>query len=146
MYVSSKTLDAHGIAALAERVSEEQYDGNLTVESEPTRGRTVRVKLGTADSYAHGSRRSWSGRHGRWACWHAFRDVLTAIFNADPDATVRTSMTTYRGARGFLANYPGTADQNVGSLMQPAYMPELCDCADYGTTTELDELARKAYA
>ena len=56
--------------------------------------------------------------------------MLAEIFWEYPDPTVRTMYATYRGAAGFEATYPGTAERNVGSQMQPAYPPDLCDCGD----------------
>jgi hypothetical protein len=50
---------------------------------------------------------------------------------ADPSAIVRTAMATYRGADGFLTEFPATADRDVGSMIAPAFMPELCECEAY---------------
>jgi hypothetical protein len=79
------------------------------------------------DYLAPGARRSWSGRRQTAACWHAYRDVLAELFRRYPRATVITSMARYDGREGFERNYLTTADINIGSQMQPAYMPELCD-------------------
>lgn len=125
MYITTD-LSAEKLAAIVTEVSDTDYSGNLNGEVELVRGRTKRFKMGTRDSHADGSRTSWTGRHGRYACWHAFRDVLAAILLEDPKATIRTGMATYGGAQGFLDTYPGTADQNVGSMVRPAYMDELC--------------------
>lgn len=123
------------------------YGGNLNTEIgriySPTRfaGRvTVResgARLFPKDKSrtAPGARRSWSGRRIAAACWHAYRDVLAGVFEVNPDARVRTAMAKYIGREGFLANYPETANQNIGSMASPAYMPELCDCEDYGIDT-----------
>jgi hypothetical protein len=80
------------------------------------------------EELASGQRRSWSGRRIKAACWHAYRDVLVEVFNISPDANVYTTMAKYKGRTGFENEYPATADRNIGSMMQPAYMPELCDC------------------
>ena len=84
------------------------------------------LKLGTADSKAHGSRTASSGRHGRYLCWHGFRDVVRGIMAVNPDATVRTMTAIYRGAADFERTYSDTAETNVGSMIRPNYMPELC--------------------
>jgi len=107
-----------------------KYDGNLAVhdDAKSTSSRSSRGRVVTLDSHGQGSRRSWSGRHGKWACWHAYRDVMLALFEVNPDATIRTSLATYKGRQGFLDTYPGTAYHNIGSMVAPAYMPELCDC------------------
>lgn len=111
------------------KLNAEDYDGNIVVESAhalSATGTRINAKLGTADSYKHGSRQSWSGRHGRWLCWHGFRDVIRAVMAVNPSAVVRTGKAVYRGSTGFEDTYPSTAEQNVGSMFSPAYMPELC--------------------
>ena len=105
------------------------YDGNIVIEdieAVSNTGTRIRAKLGTADSRRHGSRRASSGRHGQWLCWHGFRDVIRAVMAVNPSAVVRTGKAVYRGSTGFEDTYPDTADQNVGSLFEPAYMPDLC--------------------
>lgn len=123
------TLNEGRIKAIAAGL----YDGNLTVEVEhksTTRKgvSTYRVKVGASDSRGAGARRSWSGRRGPWACWHAFRDFFYGIYAEDADAIIVTGLARYNGLEGFEREYPGTAYKNVGSMVQPAYMDELCDC------------------
>jgi hypothetical protein len=77
---------------------------------------------------APGARKSWSGRRIKAACWHAYRDVMIEVFNINPSARIYTGMAKYKGIDGFNENYPRTADQNIGSMMSPAYMPDLCEC------------------
>lgn len=115
-----------------------KYGDNLRAEigsrQSPTRfrARVVTVQSGAATLpagiSAPGARKSWSGRRLNAACWHAYRDVMIAIFEANPDARIYTAMAKYKGIDGFNANYPQTADQNIGSMASPAYMPELCEC------------------
>lgn len=105
------------------------YDGNIVVENceaKSSTGTRISVKLGTADSKRHGSRRSSSGRHGKYLCWHGFRDVFRAVMEVNPDAVIRSAKAVYRGSEGFEETYPSTGFQNVGSMFAPAYMPELC--------------------
>lgn len=108
------------------------YGGNLVIhdDAKAISSRSSRGRVTVLDSRGWGARRSWSGRHGKWACWHAYRDVLTEIFEINPNARVKTSLADYRGVDGFESSYPATAYKNIGSMMQPAYMPELCDCTD----------------
>lgn len=77
---------------------------------------------------APGQRRSWNGRRINAVCWHGYRDALIEVFNTNPDAKVRTAMAKYLGRESFYQEFPRTADQNIGSMVAPAYMPELCDC------------------
>ncbi len=143
MQLTSRVLTQDDVNRIVAEVSRDYYDHNLTVETRATSAHGIGIKLGTNDSHGIGSRRSWSGRHGKWACWHAFRDVLAGIFLADPNARVRTSMTVYKGAEGFLSEYPETAYTNVGSMMSPAYMPEQCDCGSHWESSIIHELNDK---
>jgi hypothetical protein len=107
------------------------YSDNLTVHRDSHQsGRLLRARVGVVSSREPGARRSWTGRRIPAACWHAYRDVLAALFEQRPDATVRTAMAVYRGREGFEAHYPQTAYSNIGSAMQPAYMPDLCSCEE----------------
>lgn len=110
----------------------ENYGGNLVIhdDAKAISGKSSRGRVTVLDSRGWGARRSWSGRHGKWACWHAYRDVMEEIFNINSDARLRTSLAVYDGLDGFRENYPATAYKNIGSMMQPAYMPQLCDCRD----------------
>lgn len=126
------TTELHAVVAKLNAPS--LYDGNIVVENaeaKNAKGTRISVKLGTADSKRHGSRRAWSGRHGKWLCWHGFRDVFRAVMEVNPDAVIRTGKAAYKGTAGFEETYPSTGMQNVGSMFEPAYMPEMCvgNCA-----------------
>lgn len=88
-------------------------------------------------------RRSHQGRRIAAVCWHGHYAFMAAIFAADPDAELRTgipdpdagrtpagAMRTmiYRGAAGFAAKAPGTADRNIGSEFEPMTYGDACDC------------------
>lgn len=113
-------------------VSEFFYSGNVIVHPDAYdyrgNGRSFRGRILVTDSRGPGSRTSWTGRHGPYACWHAYRDVIGGILALAPDATVRTGIAVYKGEAGFLATYPETAHRNIGSVFEPAYMPDLCQC------------------
>lgn len=135
---------------IVEKVSQTVYHGNLVahVGHEYSSGRRFRARITAADSgatmfgparrdddtrlSAPGARKSASGRRLAAACWHAYRDVLAAIFDVNPDTRVYTAMATYRGRDDFYAQYPRTAHRDIGSMAKPAYMPELCDCSHHG--------------
>lgn len=115
------------------RMVSASYGDNLAVHPDahalsPT-GTRIRARVYVLNSRGAGARRSWSGRHMPAACWHAYRDVLTELFNLYPHAIVRTSLAIYRGRDGFHATYPQTGNANVGSQMCPVTMPELCGCS-----------------
>lgn len=116
--------------AIVNEISTVCYDGNVIVHQDAhalSDNRFV-ARLRVKDSRGSGARTSWSGRHTPSTCWHAYRDVMEAMFVAYPNARARTLLATYRGLDGFRETYPATAYVNIGSQFQPAYMPELCEC------------------
>jgi hypothetical protein len=117
---------------ITQQVSDALYAGNLTVhqDAHPMSGNRCRARVVPRDSHETGARRSWSGRRGPWACWHAYRDVLIVLFEQYPDARVTTALAHYRGRDGFSRDYPATGLRNVGSAVEPVTMPQLCDCPD----------------
>ncbi|GAA1895091.1 hypothetical protein GCM10009753_24970 [Streptantibioticus ferralitis] len=115
-------------------ISQVSYGGNVMVSSDAhviSRNR-IAARLRVADSRGAGARTAASGRHGPYACWHAYRDVLSELFREHPRAIVSTALERYRGADGFESAYPATAYRNVGSQLYPAYMPDLCVTAGCG--------------
>jgi hypothetical protein len=133
MRISGVSLD--DFTRITEDVSRE-YDGNLIVSKDahalPCARRPQCVaRLAVITSRGPGARRSWTGRRMPCACWHAYRDVLSAAFRTFPDVVIRTSMAVYRGQAGFGEKYPDTARQNIGSAINPVTMPDLCECDDY---------------
>jgi len=112
------------------KVSDEVYDGNviLTADSCDGSGLSCTARIRASDPDGPGSRRSSNGRRQAAACWHAHRDVIHEVFERFPATRIVTGMAVYRGMFEFLKNYPGTADQNIGSERNPAYMPDLCEC------------------
>jgi hypothetical protein len=127
--VDIRGLSLEDFQAIVAYVSKDGYDGNIVVERHAHgTDRRLAARLWATDGHGPGARTSWSGRHGHAACWHAYRDVLAELFERFPTARVRTALAVYRGQEGFERDYPATAYINIGSQMQPASMPELCDC------------------
>ena len=114
------------------QVGAERYAGNLTVhqDAHELTGNRFRARVVACDSHGTGARTSASGRHGPYACWHAYRDVLATLFARDPAARVQTMHAIYCGRDGFAREYPPTALHNLGSVVSPVTMPQLCDCPD----------------
>lgn len=112
------------IERLASSVSRKNYSGNIYAsETWSTKSRS-RFTLRTHDSRAKGSRRSAAGRHMPHASWEAHYDVMLALFQYDPNATLRTAIATYRGLDDFMQRAPSTAHHNVGSRMSPCTIRE----------------------
>lgn len=104
------------------------YDGIRVSDYRILSPNRFRVALRANSSYEPRARRTWSGRRGPYVCWHTYRDIFSDVYQLNPDARIATGMAVYRSQQNFLDTYPGTANKNIGSAFQPAYMPDLCDC------------------
>lgn len=138
-------------------VSGDKYQGNLKVAEDfqdDLPGTQIRARLAVHNSRGPGARVSWTGRHGPWASWEAYRDVLTELFEQFPNSYVESLLVSmlrikdrcrhfkadgswyarhkeyhyrrgYNGRRQFLEMFPQTEEINVGSMIQPTYPREL---------------------
>lgn len=120
--VVTQTTDAVSVRDYRLTWKHDSPIGNVYAAITWAKGRRVRFTLETRDSRQHGSRLSPSGRHMRKASWEAHRDVLAALFDADPAATITTELATYRGREDFYDKFPDTALHNVGSVFAPCTM------------------------
>ncbi len=103
----------------------ESFDGNLQFNNFQRLSDTrYRVTLRVKDSHKKGARLGFldyetgKQRHLINACWHAHG----TFFDALPEGT--------RIQAGGIVTYPGEAwqDRNIGSLMNPLYYSEACEC------------------
>lgn len=116
-----------------EQVSK-KYDYNIGLrwgyDTKPTnkKGTSFNIRL-VAKSYGNpGYRRTFSGKRNQSACWHVCGDFFDAILDLDPGAIIYSGhLKIYedRHGHGRLNNWQ---DWNIGSLMQPLYFSEACDC------------------
>ncbi|MEW1929901.1 hypothetical protein [Streptomyces sp. NPDC088360] len=120
-------------------VSSDRYETNVIVApgAHVARNRATVARLRVADSRGFGARTAASGRHGPYACWHAYRDVLFLLFCTYPAATVRTCCATYRGIQGFEENFQITEYHNLGSALHPRYLRDLCVMARCGDPPDI---------
>lgn len=138
MIVRGKGVNFDRVRSIIDVTSDSLWEGNLIVhadahaigsKSDSDYGFTGRIVSRTSKDRC--ARTSWTGRRTNAACWHAWRDAIRAILTEYPHAVVTTSQARYEGLEGFEDTYPGTAHNNIGSMMQPAFMPELCSCGDW---------------
>lgn len=97
----------------------EKFSGNLRWNRYPEKaGRGYRFTLRVSDSKGPGARLGFSGRHMTSACWHAHGTFFDAL---PREAVVKAGELTIR---------PGDMwqDRNIGSMMQPLYYSEACEC------------------
>jgi hypothetical protein len=141
MQITGVTLDQ--FRQITGSVSAAQYSHNLSIASSAhTTSRGITARLSVANSTGPGSRLAGTGKPGPYACWHTYRDVLTELFARYRDAQVRTSMAIYRGANGFLSEYPETAVMDSGRPGRAVYMPDLCRCSHNGMPYKFVILSR----
>lgn len=124
-----KGIDQDQLTRIVRAVSDSHYGGNIRFNREPERvGNFVHFTLTVRSSYNKGAKRSNTGRRIAACCWHAHRDVMIALFSENPDALLVTAMARYEGRSGFEALYPATGDVNTGSMAQPLYYADACEC------------------
>jgi hypothetical protein len=99
------------------------YDGNIIMELED-KGLYYRVRLKVKDSRGKGARKSPNGRRLPYACWHVHGYFIDRIFELDEDAVV------YSAGEIFKRNIWHWKDWNAGSLLNPVYISELCNCGE----------------
>lgn len=122
-------IDEATIVDTVRKVSELHYGGNLTIKNSATLSpNRARFTLRVRDSSYLGARRAPSGRRTPAACWHAHRDVMRALYGHNAYARIQSAIADYKGCDHFMATFPSTGRVNVGSIMQPCRMQDLCEC------------------
>lgn len=117
------------MAALVERVSTEKYGGNVRILSSRQISRTnLRITLTVRNPNGRGARVTPGGFHLQAACWHVYRDVLAALYDAYPDARVNTGTARYISREHFLASGDATGQLPVGLPGQQIPAVKACDC------------------
>lgn len=130
--ILTSTLDAWDVECIVNRVSRENYEGNLAcgpyavMYGEPRLIKEMkdgRLRLSfclrVRDCTKKGARRTFSGKRWVGASWQAHYDVMDAIFQADPEAHLKTGLETYDGRTDFRVKAPDTYYHNVGSMVNP---------------------------
>lgn len=74
-------------------------------------------------------RRGSSGRRVASVCFHGHAAFMQHVFEAVPDALIKSMMATYNGVQDFQQEACKTGNRNVGSMMQPLAYTEACDCS-----------------
>ena len=105
-----------------------KYDNNVEFRDIHRNGSAIRFTLKVKDSKKAGHRlgfqknKNGNRRRINSACWHVHGDFFDTLFNINPQATIRS--------RGNLITTNGGnwIDDNIGSMMEPLYFSEACDC------------------
>ena len=85
-------------------------------------GQTYRVTLKVKDSRGPGARLGFSGRHMINACYHVHGNFFAALLEINPNAVIKASGLTIDRHGG------NWEDKNIGSIVQPMYYSEACEC------------------
>lgn len=56
------------------------------------------------------------------ACWHVYGDFFDAIFDINRDASIRSN------GKLITIDFGNWEDRNIGSIMNPFYYSEACEC------------------
>lgn len=65
-------------------------------------------------------------------CWHGHRAFMRALLEVAPHAVIVTGMARYDGREHFEHAHWATAERNLGSVVDPVYYADLCDCEAEG--------------
>ena len=110
------------------------YEGNLIFNRLEQRRNhvifTLRVLRSGAPGHRLGFSRTSKGNRRRLtaACWHAHRDLLALVFERFPCVKLVSAVATYRGRDDFESNHGFTGYNNIGSVMEPLYHHNACEC------------------
>ncbi len=120
----------------------EKYEGNVKfreIKAQNTVGTRYRLTLQVVSTKGPGHRLgqthpSWTTRSGKpykqkrliYACWHVHGDYFDCLFNINPKVEIRVG----RQSTVYKSKRDNWEDFQVGSMMYPAMMSELCDCGN----------------
>lgn len=118
----AKNVSELGLNQALWRVNE-KYDSNIRFRylKQISVGR-YQFTLTVKDSRQPGARRSHSGRRLASACWHVHRDFFDALCDLQPNAVITA------GKKKITKDAGNWEDWNIGSMMQPMYYSEACEC------------------
>jgi len=139
MILRSQLITEARLAHIINHISAERYESNLNFsikQSYETRKGwyVTQFRLSVKDCKGPGHKLGFtitkSGRRRRLsaACWHVFRDVIQGIYDTDTDAKVKTSIANYTNKENFMGWYEDTGNINIGSMMEPLYFKDACEC------------------
>jgi hypothetical protein len=104
-----------------------KYDGNVDFNTLKTEGKGIRFTLRVKNSRGKGARLSQhNGRHLINACWHVHGDLFDIILKEYPSATITTADKKVYSVNGTIMN--NWIDWNLGSMMEPMYYSDACEC------------------
>uniref|UniRef100_A0A6M3KX43 Uncharacterized protein n=1 Tax=viral metagenome TaxID=1070528 RepID=A0A6M3KX43_9ZZZZ len=134
----------------------EKYEGNVKfreIEAKNTAGTRFRLTLQVVDAKGPGHRKGfthpWTTRSGKpykakrliYACWHVHGDYFDCLFDINPKVEIRVGRqgTIYRNKTDNWEDF------DMGSIMYPVKLSELCDCGNENVfeAAQIDKNLRK---
>lgn len=99
------------------------FDNNVVFKTDPEQISKNRTKftLTVKDSKNAGGRIGHTGRRVKAACWHVHGEFFDFLFNDGVDY-IKAGPTVMRESSD------NWQDWNIGSMVQPMYYSEACDC------------------
>lgn len=98
-------------------------------ENMRTKGRFLYFKATPNSSCAKFARRSCTGRHIKALCFHGFRRIIQDCFTEGAQI-IGSSVGVWNSEEKFVHDLGRIGTINIGSIMQPVRMLELCDCTN----------------
>lgn len=85
---------------------------------------TLKVKYSQAPGHRLGFHRTSTGKQRRLAsaCWHVHGYFFEEVFKIEPEAFIQA------GDKRITAYTGNWEDRNIGSIMNPMYFSEACEC------------------
>ena len=105
-------------------INDKHFKGNVIYNREPEQnGRYVHFTLRVKDSSGPGARRGFHNRRKLVsACWHVHGELFEYLF------THFDNIVIVAGDKKMRDNYDNWQDWNIGSVYQPMYYSEACEC------------------
>lgn len=104
------------------------YEDNITFNNLSFKGRQVHFTLKCKDSSKAGHRtgvcKTSKGNRRKMisACWHVHGDLFDALFD------INNNIFIYSNGDKITSEAGNWNDKNIGSMVEPLYFSEACDC------------------
>lgn len=99
------------------------YKGNVVLlDPHCVSKNRIQFRLSVNNSSDTGSRIGHSGRRVKAACWHVHGHFFDELFKINPECFVLAQSKRITKEEG------NWQDWNIGSIMNPMYFSEACDC------------------
>lgn len=138
--MKARNVTTTDIQEIVSKLNREKYMANILIQniSEVSKT-TVSFKIRMFESRAEGTRKSWSGRRGPWACTHVFEDIMREVIEKGGEILIPKGSKGNEEGRQITISSDYELDNwvdnyncsNIGSMMNVVYPEQLCNhCND----------------